>query len=97
MDNALQIFATTYSDDSDFNWDNFDVVWFCDISNADVAQRRLDFLRQAGNIYKLRRHGFGGPALDRMWRSVLRACVSFSIPLTTTQQHMAQEFGIVLV
>lgn len=91
-----QIFKTTYSDETEFNWDEFDVDWFCDIKNADVAQARLDFLRSPGNIYKLRHHGFAGPALERMWRSVLRACVGYSIPLTSTQTHMAQELGIIL-
>lgn len=88
------IFRTTYSDESDFNWDAFDVDWFCDVQNRDVAQQRLDFLRTAGNIFKLRQHGFAGAPLDRMWRSVLRAAIGYGIPLDETQKHIAQELGI---
>lgn len=90
----LDIFRSTYSDESDFNWDDFDVDWFCDVQNQDVAQQRLDFLRSPGNIYKLRHHGYGGAALDRMWKAVLRAAIGYGIPLDETQKHVAQELGI---
>lgn len=89
-------FTSTYSDETDFNWDDFDVNWFCDVQNAEVARARLDFLRSPGNIYKLNRHGYGGPAVQRMWRSVLRACLGFGIQLDVPQIHMAQELGIIV-
>lgn len=92
----LRPFQVTYAEETDFNWDDFDVDWFSDVQSADVARKRLDFLRSPGNIYKLREHGFAGPALDRMWRAVLRACISYGIPLPTTQIHLAQELGIVV-
>jgi len=89
-------FSSTYSDETDFDWDDFNVEWFCRVDSAEVAQARLDFLRSPGNIYKLQAHGYGGPAVQRMWRSVLRACIGYSIPLAPAQVHMAQELGIVV-
>jgi len=89
-------FQVTYADGTDFDWDDFDVDWFCDVPSADVAKQRLDFLSTAGNIYKLRDHGYAGPALDRMWKAILRKCISYAIPLTPTQIHIGQELGIVV-
>ena len=89
-------FTRTYSDESDFDWSDFDVVWFCEINSRDVAVKRLSFLSSPGNVYKLLQQGYGGEPLAKMWKATLRAAVGFGVPLTATQTHLALEHGIAL-
>lgn len=96
MTTHYQPFQTTYSDETDFDWDQFDVDWFCDVHSADLARKRLTFLSTPGNIFKLQKHGYGGPALNRMWRAVLRACISYAVPLNARQIHMADSLGVIV-
>jgi len=93
---AYLLFNAAYAIGEDFDWDTFNVDWFCEIGSEDVARARLEFLYSPGNVYKLCGHGFGGPPLNRMWRAVLRAALAYGIPLKGTQKHMASELGIVV-
>lgn len=74
-----------------------DVEWFTKIPSASAAQARLDFLRTPSNVYELRKRGYGGPALDRMWKAVYRACISFEVSIPSELHHHASELGIVIV
>lgn len=76
---------------------DFDVDWFCKVPSADAASARLDFLRTPSNIFELRRRGYAGAPLDRMWRSVYRACLSFDVPIPSELHHHAEELGVVVV
>lgn len=75
---------------------DFDVDWFCKVTSETVARKRLEFLRTPKNIFELRRRGYGGPALDRMWRAVLRGCLSFQVPIPSELHHHASELGIII-
>jgi len=74
----------------------FDVDWFCKIPSESAARLRLDFLRTPKNIFELRNRGYGGPALNRMWREVFRACAGFGVPVHTELRHLASELGVIL-
>ena len=73
-----------------------DIDHFVKIPSADLAREKLDFLRTPRNVHELMRRGYGGPALERMWKAVYRACVSFDIPIPTELWHHARELGVVI-
>ena len=75
---------------------DIDVDWFVKIPNRSVAQARLDFLRTPGNIFDLLKQGYGGESIDRMWRSVYRACIGFGEPIPGSLEHHAQELGVII-
>lgn len=87
--NPIDLFRTGISFDGEF-----DVAWFKNIPSADAATKRLTFLNTPRNVFELTKRGYGGPALNEMWKAVFRACVSFDVPIPTELHHLASELGV---
>lgn len=75
---------------------DIDVDWFVQIPSADVAEKRLDFLRTPGNVYDLLKRGYGGAPIERMWKAVFRACLSYDVVIPTSLHGYARELGVVI-
>ena len=73
-----------------------DMDYFVKVPNAFVAQARLDFLVQQSNIHELLRRGYGGAALEAMWKAVYRACLAYGVSIPTDQQGHARELGVII-
>lgn len=89
--NPINMFRSGIAIDGDF-----DVEWFCTIPSASAAEARLLFLRTPRNIHELIKRGYGGPALDRMWKSVYRGCLQFNVPIPTELHQHADQLGVVV-
>jgi hypothetical protein len=73
---------------------DIDVDWFCDIPNAHVARKRLEWLSSPSIIAELGRRGYHGAPLNRMWKAVYRACLSFDEPIPSTRRGHAETLGV---
>jgi hypothetical protein len=73
-----------------------DVDWFVTIPNQQTAETRLRFLRTSRNIEELISRGYGGEALDRMWKAVYRSCLVYGVPIPRAQHGHARELGVVI-
>ena len=93
--NPLAVFGSFHELPDDL-MDAFDVDWFCSIQNKQVAEKRYNFLRNPVVIHQFVQHGYAGEPIERMWKAVLRACVSYGIPLAAHHEHLAEEYGVVI-
>lgn len=74
----------------------FDVDWFVKIPSKAAAEERLEFIRNQRNVTELINRGYGGEALNRMYRAVYRACIGYDVPLTSSMKHHASTLGVIV-
>lgn len=73
-----------------------DVDWFCMIKSEGAARARLEFMRTPKNIFALRKRGYGGEPLNRMWKAVFRGCIAHGVPIPSELNHLASELGVIV-
>ena len=73
----------------------FDIDYLCDIPNASVAWATLRFLTDGGNEITLhQRHT--SSEVERVWRSLFRACLAYGVPLSDNEKQYARMLGVIL-
>ena len=76
--------------------ESINIDHFVDIQSADIAARRLEYLRSPRNIAHLVKHGYGGEPVNRMWRGVIRGCIAHGVPLPSPVKQHAAILGVVV-